>query len=149
MKSAAVVVLKVSLWRRARFPAAGVLALVLAGCGTLSSSPSSDPSPACASAGCSLAIRTEPAPGGPNSICEAAFIGGVLAADPADGLGLRGETHGVASVVWPFGYSARRESSGIALLDRSGQVVAREGDTVAMVGAWGDDGTAYPAISRT
>ena len=136
--------MKVSRWRRVRFGAAGVLALVLAGCGTLSSSPSPDPSSACASAGCSVAIRTEPAAGGPNSICEAAFIGGVLAADPTHGLGLRGETHGVASVVWPFGYAARRESSGIVLLDRSGQVVAREGDTVAMVGAWGDDGTAYP-----
>ena len=134
----------VSRSRRARFAAAGVLALAIAGCGTLSGSPSSDPSPACASAGCSVAIRTEPAPGGSNFICEAAFIGGVLAADPADGLGLRGETRGVASVVWPFGYSARRESSGIVLLDRSGQKVAREGDTVAMAGALGDDGTAYP-----
>ena len=91
-----------------------------------------------------MSIRTEPTPGSPNSICEAAFIGGVLVPDPTNGLGLRGETHGVASVVWPFGYSARRESSGIALLDRSGQIVAREGETISMVGAWGNDGTAYP-----
>ena len=35
-------------------------------------------------------------------------------------------------VIWPVGYSARREGGKIVLLNPAGNIVAREGDLVSM-----------------
>jgi hypothetical protein len=74
----------------------------------------------------------------PSTICEAARVGGVLAYDATYGLGFKGGDR-VHVVVWPNGYSARREQDGVVvLIDPSGRVVAREGDTIVAAGAIGD-----------
>jgi hypothetical protein len=100
---------------------------------------------ALATAGCT------PAPGpvtlhtqAPSTVCQSARVGGVLIADPTYGLAFQGEDH-VQGVVWPNGYSARRESDGVVVLvDPSGRVVAREGDRIHAAGTYGDDGIARP-----
>lgn len=63
---------------------------------------------------------------------------GVLAPEPTYGLGLRNEARQFVGVIWPFGYSARRDEAGTILFDRLGRALAREGDTVQMAG-WIDD----------
>jgi hypothetical protein len=77
----------------------------------------------------------------PSNVCALAAVGGVLAFDTTYGLGFKsGES--VRVVVWPYGYSARRESDGVVvLIDPSGRVVAREGDHLAAAGAFGDTAT--------
>jgi hypothetical protein len=64
--------------------------------------------------------------------------GGILKYDSTHGLGFkRGDT--VRVVVWPNGYSARREQDGVVvLIEPSGRVVAREGDTIFAAGGIGD-----------
>jgi len=48
----------------------------------------------------------------------------------------------VRVAVWPYGYAARREEDGVVvLIDPSGQVVAREGDTIVAAGAFSDTAT--------
>lgn len=70
-----------------------------------------------------------------------ALATGRLVADPRTGLGL--ETDGqVLAVEWPFGYAARREATGLALLTGSepeAVVVAREGQVVSIGGGMGND----------
>ena len=79
--------------------------------------------------------------GAPSDVCATAAVGGVLAFDSTYGLGFKsGDRVGV--VVWPHGYSARREQDGVVvLIDPSGRVVAREGDHLAAAGAFGDAAT--------
>ncbi len=94
----------------------------------------------CAPASGPVALHTQ----APSTICQAARVGGVLVADPAYGLAFRGGDH-VVDVVWPNGYSARREQDGVVVLvDPSGRAVAREGDRIEAAGTYGDDGTARP-----
>lgn len=76
---------------------------------------------------------------------SAARIGGVLTADATWGLGLKSYST-VDGVLWPFGYSARREPGGIVLLDRSGRIVAREGERIAMAGFQSDDRVNHPCF---
>jgi type IV pilus biogenesis protein CpaD/CtpE len=98
-----------------------------------------------------LVVGCAPAPGpvtlrtqAPLTVCDAARVGGVLVADPSYGLAFLGGDH-VEGVVWPNGYSARREQDGVVVLvDPSGLVVAREGDRIVAAGAIGEDGIAYP-----
>ncbi len=121
------------------------LALAVAGC-TATVSTSTEPSPsgeACAASGCALAIETQPSPGS-NDVCQVARIGGVLTADPTYGLGVRDDSGLVHGVLWPYGYSARREPGGIVPIDRSGRIVAREGDNVVMGGVVNADGVHWP-----
>jgi hypothetical protein len=101
------------------------------------------PSPTGTAALGPVALQTQPPPG-PNELCPAARIGGVLAPDPAYGLGVLSHDGAVHGVVWPNGYAARRDAGGIVLLDRSSQVVAHEGDEVVMSGVIHDDGVNYP-----
>jgi hypothetical protein len=97
------------------------LAMLLAGCASAPVGP--------------VTINTAAAP---SEVCEAAFVGGVLAYDSTYGLGLKGSGR-VAVVVWPYGYSARREQDGVVvLIDPAGRVVAREGDYIEAAGAFGD-----------
>ena len=70
--------------------------------------------------------------------CLLVGFGGVLVADPTYGLALQG-----TGVIWPTGYSARREGGKIVLLDPAGNSVAREGDLVSM-GNPPDNGVVHP-----
>jgi hypothetical protein len=70
-----------------------------------------------------------------------AAVGGVLVFDTTYGLGFK-SGDSVRVVVWPYGYSARRESDGVVvLIDPSGRVVAREGDHLAAAGAFSETAT--------
>lgn len=100
-------------------------------------------------AGCTVVsgpvpLRTRPNPPYANEVCEMGSIGGVLAPDPTYGLGLRNSGGAVTGVVWPFGYTARREPGDIILLNRLGRIVAREGEHLTLAGGWDDDGVAHP-----
>lgn len=100
---------------------------------------------AVALAGCTVSLRTAPGPPpGPIVECNLALIGGVLVQEAESGLGLRGRDGNVRGVVWPFGYSAGREFLSVVLIDRAGQIVAREGDRVEMTGGYGNGDIAYP-----
>lgn len=90
---------------------------------------------ACASATVGpVAINT----GAPSNFCDAASVGGILTYDTTYGLGFKSSGH-VRVVVWPNGYSARREQDGVVvLIDPSSRVVAREGDHIVAAGAFGD-----------
>ena len=56
-----------------------------------------------------------------SEVCALAAVGGVLAYDTTYGLGFKSSDH-VRAVVWPYGYSARREQDGIVvLIDSSGR----------------------------
>lgn len=106
--------------------ALAVLIVVIAGCAPAPIGP--------------VTIQTQP----PRTVCEAARVGGVLVADPAYGLAFKsdGATRGV---VWPNGYSARREKDGVVvLIDPSGRTVAREGDAILSAGNWHGDDIAFP-----
>ena len=70
-----------------------------------------------------------------------AAVGGILAYDATYGLGFK-SGDSVRVVVWPNGYSARREQDGVVvLIDPSGLIVAREGDTIRAGGAFSDTAT--------
>ena len=80
----------------------------------------------------------------PTTVCAAARVGGVLVADAAYGLAFRSDG-GIRGVVWPNGYSARREQDGVVvLIDPSGRTVAKEGDTIASGGSSQGDDIAFP-----
>lgn len=80
----------------------------------------------------------------PRTICLAARVGGVLVADPAYGLAFK-KDGGTRGVVWPNGYSARREQDGVVvLIDPSGRIVAREGDTILSAGNGNDSDVSFP-----
>src|SRR5207244_10506732 len=68
---------------------------------------------ACASARIGpVTIQTQ----APTTICPAARVGGILVADPASGLAFKWSDGSVHGVVWPDGYSARREQDGVVVL---------------------------------
>jgi hypothetical protein len=96
------------------------LTLAVAGCNSLRTASEAGP-------GCQLLTAAE----------------GILKADLVWGLGLEGRG-GFRGVVWPFGFTARRDGNGILLLvDRDGNVLAREGDRIAMAAKGSDDGVTY------
>ena len=88
-------------------------------------------------AGCSVGLRTAPAA---MDACEDALGSGQLLATAQSGLGLRDGAGGIVEVLWPFGYTARRGTSGIELIGHKGEVLAREGDFVQAGGGTGNDG---------
>lgn len=91
--------------------------------------------------GAPVALRTQPAP---ISACMDALATGTLVASPQSGLAIRGGEEGtVTEVEWPFEYTARREVTGLVLVDSAGQVVAREGEVIQMGGGTGADGVFY------
>ena len=99
---------------------AALAVLLLAGCGT------------------PVAIRTQPAP---LSACMDALATGTLVASNLSGLAIRAGNDGeVIEVEWPFEYTARREVSGLVLVDSIGGVVAHEGQVIQMGGGSGADG---------
>ena len=60
----------------------------------------------------------------------------------------------IVEVIWPFGYSATRDTSGlISLHDASGKEIAREGDVIILAGKGHEDyqvrgTTKYPFDER-
>jgi hypothetical protein len=81
-------------------------------------------------------------------VCQAARVGGTLVADPTYGLAFKNGGK-VQGVVWPHGYSARRESGVVFLIDPSGRTVAREGDRIESAGVWNDNDVAFPCGALT
>lgn len=110
----------------------GLLALAVvlaAGC-----SHSSETTAPCASGPCPVALLTSQHPSRSSDGCILLEVRGVLVEHRVSGLGVRKSSGVVRSVMWPFGWSARRDAEGIALVNRAGQVVARTGDQIAMPG---------------
>lgn len=70
--------------------------------------------------------------------CPTALTSGVLSASGAD-LVLADETGATHVVVWPDGYGVRPDSDRLALTNRFGFVMAREGDRIDMGGGVGAD----------
>lgn len=125
--------------RQVRVATLALLALAVTGCSVF---PSPEPSPR---PGEAVPLLTQPSPQ-PGEACAAGRIGGVLTADPTYGLGLSSDG-AVRGVIWPHGYSARHEPGGIVLIDRLGQIVAREGDRIVMGGFMSDDHVNHPCYS--
>ena len=82
-----------------------------------------------------IAVPTQdPEPAGTPRACPAALIEGILVSDERWGLAIQDPEGLTREVLWPHGYAARREASGLALIDASGSVVAHEGDRVQIGG---------------
>src|SRR5215211_674057 len=91
-------------------------------------------------AGCGspVAIRTQPAP---LSACMDALATGILVASNLSGLAIRGGDEAIVTEVeWPFGYTARRDMTGLALVDSGGSDIAHEGELIQVGGGSGADG---------
>lgn len=88
-------------------------------------------------------IRTVHHQGG---ACALRNNSGSIVAHAETGLGVRYADGQVRGAVWPFGYSARRDSDGVpVLIDAGGQPVARESDPISFGGGViGGDGPIYP-----
>jgi len=88
-------------------------------------------------AACSVQLRTAPAavPG-----CDDALGSGRLVVDSRSGLGLADGSGRITPILWPFGYTARRDPAGVTLVGHKGEVLAREGDFVQAAGGTGADG---------
>jgi hypothetical protein len=86
---------------------------------------------ACDAAGCPVYLATQ---AHEVATCLLLPLSGVLVRDDTYGLGLRHSDGSVAGALWPFGWSARRDSDGVVLLDSAGDVVAREGEEVTFDG---------------
>ena len=68
--------------------------------------------------------------------CEQALLAGELVASNQSGLAVR-TGDGVTEVLWPFGYSASRETTGLVLRDETGRILVHEGQRVEMSGGLG------------
>lgn len=94
-----------------------------------------------------LAIQTQRSDPG---ACLLLPVDGVLVADSTWGLALMGSDDAGNphryGVIWPHGYSARREQGTPVLIDRAGKVVAREGDRLELDGMLHDPLTPCPGI---
>jgi len=88
-------------------------------------------------AGCSVQLRTAPAA---VQVCDEALGSGRLVASAQSGLALADGSGRITPILWPFGYTARRDASGIALIGHKGEVLAKEGDFVEAAGGTGADG---------
>ena len=97
---------------------AGVATLLLAGCGT------------------PVALRTQP---GPLSACMDALATGTLVSSSKSGLAIKGADGSIVEVEWPFEYTARRDVTGLTLVDSAGVAIAREGQVIQMGGGSGAD----------
>ena len=82
-------------------------------------------------------LRTGPAA---VNVCDDALGSGRLVANAQTGLAFVDATGATIPILWPFGYSARREGTGIVLVDETGKVIAHEGDFVQAGGGTGNEG---------
>ncbi len=111
-------------FRRAVAPV--VLALLVAGC-SFAAVPTPDPA--------GIAVPTQaPQPAGTARACPASFIEGRLVADPRWGIALVDNDGTTREVIWPYGYSARRDVAHVVLLDATGSIVAQTGNLVHVDG---------------
>jgi hypothetical protein len=78
--------------------------------------------------------------------CNDALLEGELVADAEFGF-VVAHRGGPSPVTWPHGYVAR-DALRRELLDDSGRVVAREGDTVALGGGYGDASPGFIVCGR-
>lgn len=92
--------------------------------------------------GCGEArLLTGPAPG--PAACGPAAITGRLIAEPDAGLALLGPDGRTVRIVWPFGYTARRELLRVILVSPQDADVARDGDVVELGGGGTTDGSVW------
>ena len=73
------------------------------------------------------------------SSCQTGLLDGVLVAN-GSGLSIRSANGATTAVAWPPGYGSRDESGTRLLVDATGRVSAREGDSIEVVGGLGTDG---------
>ena len=83
-----------------------------------------------------VGLRTQPAP---ISACMDALATGTLVSSALSGLAIKAPDGTVVEVEWPFEYTARRDVTGLALVDSAGMLVAREGQVIQMGGGTGAD----------
>lgn len=89
--------------------------------------------------GCSLAPSTNlKAAAAEPQACMDALLGGKLTRHAETGLGVTSADGTSTAVEWPFGYTARNELGKLVLLDKTGKVVAREGDEITVGGGFGN-----------
>jgi hypothetical protein len=92
-------------------------------------------------AGSALTIDTRPAfsaQPGAAEVCNQARFEPLVVGRTGDRLTFTGATSGqTATVIWPHGFTARVIDGKGALLDPSGTVIGREGDTLANLGGGG------------
>jgi hypothetical protein len=87
--------------------------------------------------GCApVGLRTQPAP---ISACMDALATGTLVSSALSGLAIKAPDGTVVEVEWPFEYTARRDMTGLALIDSAGVLVAHEGQVIQMGGGTGAD----------
>ncbi|HYO43615.1 MAG TPA: hypothetical protein VES19_10500, partial [Candidatus Limnocylindrales bacterium] len=89
-------------------------------------------------------LLTGDPPDGTVRECPAALLEGRLVADAASGLAVQAVGWADAptvTVVWPFGYAARVDALGYALLDERGATIAHAGDLVGIGGGMPAEGT--------
>ena len=87
--------------------------------------------------GCApVSLRTQQAP---ISACMDALATGTLISSSLSGLAIKAPDGTVVEVEWPFQYTARRDVTGVALIDGAGVLVAREGQVIQMGGGTGAD----------
>ena len=89
-----------------------------------------------AGCGAPVALRTQSAP---ISACMDALAIGKLVPSSRSGLALQAPDGTILEVEWPCGYTARRELTGLTLLDSTGAVIAHEGQEVHAGGGGGAD----------
>ena len=87
--------------------------------------------------GCApVGLRTQPAP---ISAFMAALATGTLVSSALSGPAIKAPDGTIVEVEWPFEYTARRDVTGLALIDSAGMLVAREGQVIQMGGGTGAD----------
>jgi hypothetical protein len=101
------------------------LVTIVAGCGFVGSTPSSNLT--------SVALRTWPSMS-PSDACMQALATGPLVLDPVSGLGLANPSGQVIHVQWPFGYTARQDAARLALVDPEGRIIAHVEDVISIGG---------------
>ena len=68
-----------------------------------------------------------------DSACPAALLEGMLIAHPATGSAIAGDPRPIP-IIWPFGFRGRRTGVVLEILDRSGAIVARSGESIRLSG---------------
>ena len=89
-----------------------------------------------AACGSPVALRTAPVK---TDACDEALLAGELVTSTQGGLAVRTADQ-TTEVMWPFGYTATQESTGVVLRDATGKIVAHVGQRVSMGGGGGANG---------
>jgi hypothetical protein len=89
-----------------------------------------------AACGSPIALRTASVK---TDACDEALLLGELVTSAQGGLAVRTADQ-TTEVMWPFGYTATQESTGVVLRDATGKIVAHVGQRVSMGGGGGSNG---------